>query len=279
MSDNNDWQLKNKDWVRLRKQQWREVKYNIDKYSEGWLNIDKAQQKDVEKYFLTGDKKALKSLYEMFDSLLIELWIYPSTDIVRLKEVFERHIKEKAKYSELTAYHTTERNTFTGLTVYRPVIIQGAPSNEQYRGGSPLNGRDILIDKVFMPQTLAEGLALEEGEGKDVYAIDEFLGFSGCFEAFFNRSENLAHDVCPYKVAFWRDALLLSFNAETEVLGVIKDRGEFEWLIVALDIVNANLDNYDPRQVKLAQEITQVLNEPEVFNMVKEKLAEIRAKH
>ena len=40
-----DWHLDDKDWVKQRKKAWREVKANIDAFSEGWLNIDKEEKK------------------------------------------------------------------------------------------------------------------------------------------------------------------------------------------------------------------------------------------
>ena len=265
----NDWQLDNKEWVKQRKKLWREVKFNIDIVSEGWINIDKTQQKQVQQYFLTGDQEALKTLYVMFDSLLIELWFYPSDDPEKLRAVFERHVIEKKKYSESTAYRHNERNRFMGKTVHSPAII--------YKGVSIFSGRERLIDELFMPQTLTAALTLEKDKNKENFIRNSFLGLSGRFEKFFLRTTGLAYDICYNKVGFWRDALILSFNAETEGMGIHKDRPEFKWFIIELDAVIANPENYQTCQVDLANEIIEVLNEPEVAALVNDKIAEIRA--
>ncbi|MGB2739191.1 MAG: hypothetical protein WBC60_01390 [Cognaticolwellia sp.] len=264
-----DWQLDNKEWMKQRKRLWREVKFNIDIVSEGWINIDKTQKKHVEHYFLTGDKEALKTFYIMFDSLLIELWFYPSDNPEKLRSVFERHVIEKKKYSDSTAYRHNERNKFMGKTFSSPSV--------KYKGISIFTGRERLIDQVFMPQTLMAALALEKDKNREDFIRNSFLGFSGRFEKFFERTIGLEYDICFNKVCFWREALLLSFNTETEGYGVHKDRPEFKWFIIELDAVIANPENYQSCQVDLANEIIEVLNEPEIAALVNDKISDIRA--
>lgn len=265
-----DWHLDDKEWVKQRKKAWREVKANIDAFSTGWLNIEKEDKKQVEKYFLTGDSEALKVLYKMTDSLLIELWIYPTTDPTKLKAVFNRHIIEKSQYSEVAAYNRNVRNTFSGNTVYSP--------NVPFKGESNFNGRELLIDPIFMPQTLSETLALETVEPPSIVIRDAFLGYCGRFGSFLERSDCFEYDVCQNKVQLWRDALLLSFNEETPKYGVHKDRSEFKWFVIDLEAVNANSENYQPCQLELAQKINDVLKEPEIAALVKDKVAEIIVK-
>ena len=264
-----DLQLGDKDWVKQRKKAWREVKANIDAFSEGWLNIDKQDKKQVENYFLTGDSDALKVLYKVWDSLLIELWIYPTTDPIKLKAVFERHIVEKNQYSELSAYTLEDRNTFSMRTFYSP--------NVPFKGESNFNGRELLIDPIFMPQTLSETLALDSNEDPSIVIRDAFFGYCGRFESFFERTDCFEYDVCQNKVQLWRDALVLSFNEETPNYGVHKDRPEFKWFVLELEAINAKPENYQPCQLELAQKINDVLNEPEIAALVKGKVAEIIA--
>lgn len=265
-----DWHLDDKEWVKQRKKAWREVKANIDAFSEGWLNIDKEEKKQVEKYFLTGDSEALQVLYhKMNDSLLIELWIYPTTDPIKLKAVFERHVLEKSQYSEIPAYRRTDRNTFSMRTVYSP--------NVPFKGESNFNGRELLIDPIFMPQTLSETLALDSNEDPKIVIRDAFFGYCGRFESFFERNDCFEYDVCQNKVQLWRDALVLSFNEETPKYGIHKDRPEFKWFVLELEAINAKPENYQPCQLELAQKINDALSEPEIAVLVKDKVAEIIA--
>lgn len=268
-----DWHLDDKEWVKHRKKLWREVKFNITVISENWNRIDKFEKKEIEQYFLTGDQDALKTLYMMTDSLLIELWFYPSDDPSVLKNVFERHVAEKNKYSEFPVHSTIGKRGFIMYTKYAPAII--------YKGVSIFNGRERLIDQVLMPQTLTAALALEKDkdEDEDDLIRNSFLGFSGRFEKFFERDTGLEYDICYNKVDFWREALLLSFNTTTEGMGIHKDRPEFKWFIIELDSVNANPENYQSCQIDLANEIMEVLNEPEVAALVNDKIAEIRAEY
>lgn len=264
-----DWHLDDKEWVKQRKKAWREVKANIDAFSTGWLNIEKEDKKLVEKYFLTGDSEALTVLYKMTDSLLIELWIYPTTNPTKLKAVFDRHIIEKSQYSEIPVYRRTDRNTFSMRTVYSP--------NVPFKGESNFNGRELLIDPIFMPQTLNETLALDSNEDPSIVIRDAFLGYCGRFESFFERNDCFEYDVCQNKVPLWRDALVLSFNEETPKYGIHKDRPEFKWFVLELEAITANSENYQPCQLALAQKVNDVLNEPEISAMVKDKVTEIIA--
>ena len=156
-----------------------------------------------------------------------------------------------------------------GKTVYAPVI--------PYKGVSMFTGQEQLIEQVFLPQTLTAALNLEQEKNKEGFIRRVFLGFLGRFESYFERNDCLEHDICVNKVGYWRDALMLSFNTETEGYGIHKDRPEFKWFIIELDAVNANPENYQACQVALAKEITHVLNEPEVAALVNDKIAEIRA--
>ncbi len=259
-----DWKLDDKEWVKQRKRDWREVKFNINAFSEGWMNIDKEQQKQVEKYFLTGDLEALKSIYLMLDSLLLELWVYPSRDIDVLKLVLKRHTVEKKSLSDL---HLDYVESFNRMTVYS--------SNVSFKGVSPLNGRDRLIDLVLMPQTLEEELGTLPITDHKKTIRRRFLGFSGRFEDYLVRTEFIKEDICQYKVQYWRDAIKLGFDAQCSDFGVHKNRPEFEWLIQELDSFDPK--GKDERQIKLAEEIKVVLAEPEIAEIVGEKIAEIRA--
>jgi len=258
-----DWKLDDKEWVKQRKRDWREVKFNINAFSEGWMNIDKEQQKQVEKYFLTGDLDARNSLYEMCDSLLIELWIYPSDDIEVLKQVFNRHCQAKADYKHVPPINTpSEKRAFKPLTIYSELV--------KYKGETRLNGRDNIIDQVFMPQTLEDELKLfSQDEQNDIIEIG-FLSYCNRFEEFFERTVHLDYDICQYKVKYWADSLKLAF-AE------FGHKPRFKRLIKMLDQVNAAPENYLPIHLKLAEEINTILAEPEIAEIVGEKVAEIRA--
>jgi len=203
----------------------------------------------------------------MWDSLLIELWIYPSTDPITLKAVFDRHLLEKKQYSKVPAYTSGDRNAFIGNTVHS--------SNVTFKGESNYNGRELLIDPIFMPQTLSDTLALEQVKDPKIIIRRAFLGFCGRFESFFERDDCFDYDICQNKVQLWRDALILSFNDDPPKYGVHKNRPEFKWFVEELEAINAKPENYHPCQLALAQKINDVLKEPEIAALIKDKVAEI----
>jgi len=261
-----DWQLDNPEWVKQRKKDWREYKFNISNASmRGWLNVEKEHHKAVEQYFLTGCKKALECLYNYFkDSLLLELWIHPSQDVTTLQQVFERHIAEKTKiprYSEAQIYWQGDRNYLKGMCFYH--------KNIKFKGVTRLNGRDTLMDNVFLPQTMADELAITP-ETQHAETINRhFLGLCTSFEYFFTRQEHLEYDICQYKMTFWKQAMMLCAEEEFQ-------SRTFEWMLEELDKVALHSENYQPCQLKLAQDIEAVLADPTIPLALQERVATLR---
>jgi len=268
MVDNvNDWKLDDNEWVKQRKKSWREYKFNIDNSGMGgWINVEKTEHKAVEKYFLTGESSALERLYAYFnDSLLLELWIHPSNDLEILKQVFERHIREKPKYTQnptLLTYRSSDRNFLRGRCCYSP--------NVKFKGASQLNGRDILLDKVFMPQTLEAELLLARDEDQDDVIRRTLSGYCTNFEDFLARKDDLEYDVFQYKVPYWREAVMLGGEQYCE-------RKSVTWLLEELDKIAANPDDYQPCQLTLAAEIEAVLCDPTIPKALQERVTKLRA--
>jgi len=261
-----DWQLDNPEWVRQRKKDWREYKFNISNAGmDGWMNLEKEQHKAVEQYFLTGNREALECLYTYFeDSLLLELWIHPSQDIAALQQVFERHMVEKpnyARYREPLTYRKNERSLLRSLCFYE--------KNIKFKGVTRLNGRDALMDKVFLPQTMADELAITHETQRAETITSRFVGRCTRFEDFLIRQECLEHDICQYKVPFWYEVIMLCDEE------VFQNRA-FEWMVEELDKVAVHPENYQPCQLKLAQEIEAVLADPTIPLALQERVATLR---
>ncbi|NRA56489.1 MAG: hypothetical protein HRU23_20345 [Gammaproteobacteria bacterium] len=261
-----DWKLDDKEWVKARKKAWPEYKFNIEKSGmSGWINVDKLQHKNAEKYFLSGNRDALVQLYTHFnDSLLLELWIHPSAEFSTLKDVFFRHLKEKPEFTRsptISIYRTRDINFFRPLCFYE--------ANIKFKGSSRLNGRDRLIDAVFMPQTLSEELVLANKDEHYTIARNHFLGGCTQFEDFFARDNNLDVDICQIKVAYWKDALMMGVDS-------VDNFKAFEWMLEELDKVVLSPENYQPCQLRLASEIEAVLSEHTIPEVLKTQISKLR---
>ncbi|WP_153914691.1 hypothetical protein [Shewanella sp. TC10] len=143
-----DWKCDDKEWMKQRKKEWPQYRTNISEALVEVTDLSKEELNSLKSYFLTGDNNALETLYKIRSGLFLQLWLHPSENMDTLKQVFHRHCEEKKSYSDIPAYRVNDRNTFYRIAKHR--------HNVPYKGVSRLNGREWVIDQVFMPQTLEE---------------------------------------------------------------------------------------------------------------------------
>jgi hypothetical protein len=257
-----DWKLEDKEWVKQRKKEWPQYKFNITDALVEISDLSKEKIDSLKSYFLTGDKSAISTLYNIRSGLLLELWLHPSEDSETLKQVFKRHCEEKKRYSDYPAYRVNDRNLFCLYSSRRP--------NRQYKGVSPLNGREWVIDQTFMPQTLEAYIELE-GEGQRVRLVRKFC-LDPCYDwgNFLTRKDRFDNDICVNKLHMWKSAVKLGFEQ-------YQDEEGFVWLIEDLDTFLASTEEKHPKQIKLAQDIVDAINDPEMPQGLRDRVAEIRA--
>jgi hypothetical protein len=257
-----DWKLEDKEWLKQRKKEWPQYKFNIIRVVEDFNDLSKQDHDDFKSYFLTGDSSTIKTFYKLWSSVLLELWLHPSEDLEILKQVFKRHCKEKHLYSDLPVYSKNDRNLFCLYSSRRP--------NRQYKGMSPLNGREWVIDQAFMPQSLEAYIELE-GEGERDRLVRKYC-LDPCYDwgNFLTRKERFDNDICVNKLHMWKSAIKLSFEQ-------YKDEEGFVWLIEDLDTFLASNEEKHPKQIKLAQDIVDAINDPEMPQGLRDRVAEIRA--
>ncbi|ACA84655.1 hypothetical protein [Shewanella woodyi] len=257
-----DWKCEDKEWMKQRKKEWPQYRFNISDALVEVTDLVKDEMEDLKNYFLIGDKSALKTIYKIRSGLLLELWLHPSEDIEVLKQVFNRHREEKTHYCETPAYRVNERNKFYSLAKHRHKV--------PFKGASRLNGREWVIDQVFMPQTLEEFIAIEGEEQRD-FIIGKFC-IGPCYEwgDFLTRTERFDTDICVNKIDIWKSAVKLSFEQYKDEKGIV-------WLIEDLDTFLASNDEKHPKQIKLAQDIIDAINDPEMPQALRDRVAEIRA--
>ena len=71
------------------------------------------------------------------------------------------------------------------------------------------------------------------------------------------------------KIDIWKSAVKLSFEQ-------YKNEKGFVWFIEDLDTFLASTDEKHPKQIKLAQDIIDAINEPEMPQALRDRVEEIR---
>ncbi|MFS1439118.1 hypothetical protein [Shewanella sp. 10N.286.48.A6] len=256
-----DWKCDDKEWMKQRKKEWPQYRFNFSNAIEDIVDLTKQELEDLKVYFLTGDTSKIKTFYKLWSSILLELWLHPSEDVDVLTQVFNRHSEEKKNYSELPVYSKNDRNIFYRLAKHRHSV--------RFKGASRLNGRDWVIDQVFMPQTLEDCIELE-GESERERLVRKFC-MDPCYDwgDFLTRKEHFDTDICVNKIDIWKSAVKLSFEQYKDEKGIV-------WLIEDLDTFFASTNEKHPKQVKLAQDIIDAINDPEMPQALRDRVEEIR---
>lgn len=255
------WQLDDKTWVKTREKEWQEYIFNINKYANFVMDLNDEEQAALKSYFLTGDSESLKVIYKISCSLFIELWLYPSDDIEVLKQVKVRHCEEKLKYSEFGAVKETNVGRVKRCSHHRNL--------GEFKGSSKLNGRDWLLEQLLVPLSIDERLAADPKKTRDDVIRIVFNTHCMDFGDFFYRKERLDTDPCIHKIPYWREAIVESFDS-------LKDSEDFVYLLEDMDnLVKSNTELH-PKQAKLIKDIEAVFNDPNMPELLRQRVKEIR---
>ncbi|WP_153916547.1 hypothetical protein [Shewanella sp. TC10] len=110
-----------------------------------------------------------------------------------------------------------------------------------------------------------------EGEGERNRLVKKyFYGPCSDWGDFLTRKERFDTDICISKVHMWESAVKLSFEQ-------YKNETELVWLIEDLDTFLASTGEKHRKQIKLAQDIIDAINDPEMPQALRDRVEEIRA--
>ena len=151
------WNINDKEWLKKRKAQWKEVKITLDK-----MPYNGEDKKKIKNYFLYGpQKESLK--YDFDDRLssveftsLLAVWLHPSNDIELIKLEINRFEPDPVYVDN------------NGKAYYEYIGSGGFVMGSIYNEASPdmnevfdkkthalcFNGREQLINQLLMPSVI-----------------------------------------------------------------------------------------------------------------------------
>ncbi len=245
------WKTDDKAWMKQRRAQWKQVKECLNKLDLS----EKGFLKPLKSYYLTGeypdDKEYPMSRLEY--APLIEIWFDPEQTEENWQQIKSKYADwkwsdAKRRFKEIArelgfAYMTgSEESFFAGLEhrIYRFMFPSGLKRDDH-----PELTDEQFSDLVFR-------------------GIRQTASFDRVFMV------DIAN---PYSLIFlevekWHDALLLGYQ----------ERGEFTWCVEWVDRILPNPDAYQACKVQLAKEIAAVLENPNLPQVAKDKITEIRAR-
>ncbi|MEZ9142814.1 MULTISPECIES: hypothetical protein, partial [unclassified Shewanella] len=115
----------------------------------------------------------------------------------------------------------------------------------KFKGSSCLNGREVSIDKVLIPQSVKDYIELEGEDGRERIIKTWIVGLNFRWADFLYRKENLDIDICTNKVSMWAEALIHGFESYKNDVSLV-------YLIEDLDTFLASTGEKHPKQIKLA---------------------------
>lgn len=232
-----DWKVGNKDWIKERRENWKNVKRKIDKL--GFL--DKDEKKALKEYYLAGIQDSDYPLSNMNGGALLELWLHPDKSVKHWDEVKTKTEKSKNRFKYAS------NKEFININAH---IEKYCIDDEQ----SFFDGLEERLCKYFNCDRLRREDWPELEEGVFLKKAKEELELCRSFDNYLRLKAPNPYDITRYKVNRWNDAMQIAYNPKHKIQGL-------DWMIEAMCAVLNAPDSHHELVVNMANEINDVIND------------------
>jgi len=267
------WKVDDKAWMKQRREEWKQVKKCVDQ-----LTFFKAcYKKAMKKFFLTGDGSDPQyPLKEVEAAPLFEIWFDPD----KTEENWNR-IREKYRYKLISNVLIDGKATLVeeideskwGGAIYRFYeIARGIGYDMYYRpeyNNSFFGGIEKRLFEYWYPKELRFRREDYPHMSDEEFDNEHFgtIRLTATFDILFRQDNPNPHNIDLLMVNRWHEALLMGY----------KDRPEFGWVLAWVDTIMANPKQFHEVKVKLARELNDVFDDPNLPREARDKILEIRA--
>ena len=246
------WQCDDKAWMKQRRVLWKTVQKRVNELR--FLN--KEFKPAVKHYFLTGEDIDDYYCMQRLDiGPLIEMWFDPDRSGENWQRIKKKYSERKWADSKMRFFEVANELGFSYLRNSTESFFDGLEERLYdlffYRGLKreyyPALNEDEFQKKAWNSYRLAAN-------------IDMF---------FYYREHGNPYNVINFQLEEWHDAIILAFDPErVELIRVVQD----------IDKALALPDEFCEHKVVLAKRVAAILDDPELPQAAKDKIAEIRAR-
>ncbi len=244
-----DWKIDDKEWMRLRKAKWKEIKKKVDML----YFLGNKQKQMLKNYFLIGVLESDYPLGEMDVPLLLEIWMHPDRSDMNWQK-----IKEKYTWRQWSDSRLRFAEINRGLDDYSP------------DGSSFFDGLEERLCRWFYFDRLRREDWPDLTDDQFMRMAEQTLPMARTFDTYLRSQNPNPYDITRYRVSEWKDAMVLAY--EGDFLGL-------SWMIESLCAVLTEPDKYHELVSEMAQELKCALNDSDLPDAAKKRIAELKAEH
>lgn len=273
------WYPEDKQWLKERKQKWKQTKVTIDE-----LGIYKASDKKcIKEYFLYGP--AIEPLtisrgeesprHKVEATALLAVWFHPADDKIVITQELKRFIRKQITH-EGTKFYYNGPERFEAyshdLNMHEPALAEYI----DFAGVSPFQGReqllcDLLLPKVIEHENWFESTLTQALDIGDYSMFErETTGKLGQFGQIFRTTEPCENYALRFRVPYVISCLKYAID-ENRLVNVLP------WLFDNLEKIKRTPELYQPCQIATAEEFEHLLNKAEIPDAVMAILNKHRA--
>jgi len=273
------WYPEDKQWLKERKQKWKQTKVTIDE-----LSIYKASDKKcIKEYFLYGPDKEPLTIYRRDEDPghkveatgLLAVWFHPADDKNVIMQELKRFLIKDRTYEKTTLYYDgPERfeEYSHGSNMHEPTLAEYI----DFAGVSPFQGREQLLCNLLLPKVIEHENWFESrlAKAKEVGDFSKFEDETtyklGQFVDVYRTKELNEHYALRFRVPYVISCLKYAID-ENRLVNVLP------WLFDNLEKIKRTPELYQPCQIATAEEFEHLLNKAEIPDAVMAILNKHRA--
>ncbi|WP_159084084.1 hypothetical protein [Saccharobesus litoralis] len=268
------WKTDDKRWVKERKAQWRILKKKLLQLTgiEGGYPI-----KSLEKYFLTGkfelsgvENPIMGNVFN--GGVFIEFWLHPDHSEENFDRIIENYkqacLEENVSFLGRQIGQWRYFLSMMGGGSYTELAF---PDRYQFdlEEGSFFDNLEYLVYEKLVPHRFTKDhySNLNQKEFSEAAKHEFYLTLAGLKVVIFAEGR-----LIPFSLSFKR----VPYFHDTLHCGYYRVKG-FDMFVKVVDMIIDSPDEFDPLQVKMAKEIADVFEDPELPEELRDDLVLIRS--
>ena len=244
----NNWKINDKNWVKTRKEAWKEVKPQMARMAI----LDKDDKQILKKWFFNGPEGDRNPLVKITAAPLFELWLHPD-------QSDECWLSIKDKYADWQ---------WADAKYYFKNYAKGMGCDLEYDTG--FSGLEHRLFYFFNPD-------YDKFNRKDYKTEEEYRGaikkfYRGTMQNidwFFDEKNPSPYDVRFCQLERWRKAFISAYH----------DCKELEWTVEWVEKILGSREVSNNVHVDFAEKINTVFDDPELPQEAKNRIEDLRKKY
>ncbi|PWK54331.1 hypothetical protein [Pleionea mediterranea] len=246
ITHSDEWLIHDKDWVKDRKNKWKDFEFNLISSSL----IEKEYMEAYKLFYLKGDENAFDEVFPRYDvnSIILEMWLHPATS----PDFFSTVV---AKCDEKAILETAFRQ-------YTP------DTKKKFHGVSHYCGRDLMMYEAIFPKVVTRESYPNLSDNEYVQKVKtKYIDFFRVLLNFF-REEYNPYNYCTLALPYWKSCIMQGYHEHPYLKKFINYLDDW--------VLNCELKNRE--QVSFSNRVLAIFEDPELPSQALDAIKEARMK-